>query len=106
MLPVVNDPNWPVTAKSQATYDGTAFDQGNCCTSVPVKPLTATHAQVTVVIMVLRVPNVCGSPLFFENREQKRIERWGNGRNSRRAVGSVAHAEWARTPRGVRKDQK
>ncbi|OYV78690.1 MAG: hypothetical protein B7Z65_09215 [Ferrovum sp. 21-44-67] len=56
--------------------------------------------------MVLRVPNVCGSPLFFENREQKRIERWEHGPNLRRAVSDLAHAEWAGTLRSEGQAQK
>ena len=46
----------------------------NCCTTAPVELPSPTHAQAVEFKRLLRVPNRRGSPLFFENREQKGIE--------------------------------
>ena len=73
----------------------------NCCTTLPVELPSSTHAQAVEFKRILRVPNRHGSSLFFENREQKRIEPTRKPQLIRIASGGVAQAELAGSPRGL-----
>ena len=73
----------------------------NCCTTLLVELPSPTHAQAVEFKRILPVPNRHGSPLFFENREQKRIEPTRKPQLIRLARGRVAQAETARSPRGL-----
>ena len=52
------------------------------------------------------MPTATGSPLFFENREQIRVEPARNQADIASPAGDVAHAERSGTPRGLGKPQK
>jgi hypothetical protein len=73
----------------------------NCCTTLLVELPSPTHAQAVEFKRILPVPNRHGSPLFFENREQKRIEPMRKPQLIQMSMGRVAHAEWAGSPRGL-----
>ena len=77
----------------------------NCCTTLLVELPSPTHVQAVEFKRILPVPNRHGSPLFFENREQKRIESTRKPRFIQMARCRVAHAELARGPRGLGKAQ-
>ena len=77
----------------------------NCCTTLLAELPSPTHAQLVEINGFLPVPNRHGSPLFFENREQKRIELTRKPRFIQMARCRVAQAELAGSPRGLGKAQ-
>jgi hypothetical protein len=77
----------------------------NCCTTLLVELPSPTHAQAVEFKRILPVPNRHGSPLFFENREQKRIEPARNPRFIQMTMDRAAQAESAGSPRGLGKAQ-
>jgi hypothetical protein len=78
----------------------------NCCTTLLVELPSPTHAQRVELKRILRVPNWHGSPLFFENREQKRIELSRKRPSIQMTKSRVAQAELAGSPRGLGISQK
>jgi hypothetical protein len=77
----------------------------NCCTTLLVELPSPTHAQAIELKRILRVPNRHGSSLFFENREQKRIEPTLKRPSIQMTRSRVAQAELAGSPRGLGKAQ-
>ena len=73
----------------------------NCCTTLLAELPSPTHAQLVEINDFLPVPNRHGSPLLFENREQKRIGPRRKPQLIRIASGGVAQAELAGSPRGL-----
>ena len=104
-------PNQPSTIPGSGRVSGNwiGFEMvhiPNCCTTLLVELPSPTHAQAVEFKRILPVPNRRGSPLFFENREQKRIEPTRKRPSIQMTRSRVAQAELAGSPRGLGKAHK